>query len=194
DVAYIRLEQFTDQSVEDMSAELKRIVDADYEGIILDLRYNPGGGLDATVQIADMFIDEGIILTQVDRDGSETVFQARAGGEATEIPIVLLVNQFSASGSEVLAGALRDHNRATLIGEQTFGKGSVNHVRPLSDGGALYVTIARWLTPNGELIEGVGIAPDVAVALTEDDLDPIFNGQLFAAIDFLHNELTQAVD
>ena len=194
DLAYLRLEQFTDQSVSDMSAELKRIVDGGYDGLILDLRYNPGGGLDATVQIADMFIDEGLILTQVDRDGSQRQFEAHAGGEAIDIPVVLLVNQFSASGSEVVAGALRDHNRATLIGETTFGKGSVNHVRPLTDGGALYVTIARWLTPNGELIEGVGITPDVVVELTEEDVDLIRNGQLFAAIDFLHDELAAAID
>jgi len=194
DLAYLRLEQFTDQSVRDMSTELERIVDAGYDGLILDVRGNPGGGLDATVQIADMFIDGGIILTQVDRDGQETVFEAHAGGEAIDIPVVLLVNQFSASGSEVLAGALRDHNRATLMGEQTFGKGSVNHVRPLSDGGALYVTIARWLTPNGELIEGIGIAPDVTVVFTEEDLEALRDVQLFAAIDFLHDELAQALD
>ncbi|MCH8815288.1 MAG: S41 family peptidase [Chloroflexi bacterium] len=194
DVAYIRLEQFTDQSVGDMSAKLKEIVDAGFDSLILDVRYNPGGGLDATVQIADMFIDEGIILTQVDRDGSETVFEAHAGGEATEIPIVLLVNEFSASGSEVLAAALRDHNRATLIGEQTFGKGSVNHVRPLSDGGALYVTIARWLTPSGELIEGIGIAPDITVTFTDADVEAVRDVQLFAAINFLHDELAQVLD
>lgn len=194
DLAYLRLEQFTDQSVGDMSVELKRIVDAGYDGLILDLRYNPGGGLDATVRIADMFIEEGLILTQVDRDGSETAFEAHAGGEATDISVVLLVNRFSASGSEVLAAALRDHNRATLIGETTFGKGSVNHVRPLSDGGALYVTIARWLTPSGELIEGVGITPDLEVELTDDDLEALRDVQLFAAINFLHDELAAVID
>lgn len=194
DIAYLRLEQFTDQSVNDMSIELKRIVDEGYDGLILDLRGNPGGGLDATVRIADMFIEEGLILTQVDRDGSQTTFSAHAGGEATEIPVVLLVNQFSASGSEVLAGALRDHNRATLIGETTFGKGSVNHVRPLSDGGALYVTIARWLTPSGELIEGVGITPDVVVSFTDEDLEALRDVQLFAAINFLHDSVAAAID
>jgi carboxyl-terminal processing protease len=194
DLAYLRLEQFTEQSVNDLSAELEKIVDQGYDGMILDLRGNPGGGLDATVRIADMFIEDGIILTQVDRDGGQTVFEAHPGGEATDIEVVLLVNQFSASGSEVLAGALRDHNRATLIGETTFGKGSVNHVRSLSDGGALYVTIARWLTPNGELIEGVGIAPDVTVSFTESDIEALRDVQLFAAINFLHDELATAID
>ena len=194
DLAYLRLEQFTDQSVNDMSIELQRIADGGYDGLILDLRNNPGGGLDATVRIADMFIEDGLILTQVDRDGSQTTFEAHAGGDATDISVVLLVNRFSASGSEVLAGALRDHNRATLIGETTFGKGSVNHVRPLSDGGALYVTIARWLTPNGELIEGVGITPDVVVSFTDADIEALRDVQLFAAIDFLHDELAAAID
>ncbi len=190
-LAYIELQQFTDQTVDDLSKELKMVVDSGYEGIILDLRRNPGGGLDATVSVADMFLNQGIIITQVDRDGSETSFEARKGGEALDIPIVVLVGPGSASGSEVLAGALRDHDRATLIGEQTFGKGSVNHVRTLSDGGALYVTIARWKTPKGELIEGVGLAPDVKISATQEDTDAQRDVQLFAAIDFLQGDGTQ---
>ncbi len=191
-LAYLELQQFTDQSVEDMSRELKRIVDSGYEGLILDLRRNPGGGLDATVNIADMFLDEGTIITQVDRDGSETVFSAKPGGEALDIPVALLVGPGSASGSEVLSAALRDHGRASLIGEKTFGKGSVNHLRNLSDGGALYVTIARWKTPNGELIEGVGLEPDVPVSLTPEDIEAARDVQLFAAIDFLRSQANQA--
>jgi carboxyl-terminal processing protease len=193
DLAYVNIQQFTDQTVPDLEAELERIQDEGYEGVIIDLRNNPGGGLDATVRVADLFLDDGIILTQVERDGSETVYEAHSGGPATELPVVLLVNSFSASGSEVLAGALRDHDRATIIGEQTFGKGSVNHVRPLSNGGALYVTIARWLTPNGELIEGVGLAPDVAVVLTPEDLEAGNDTQLYAAIDFLHDEIAKSL-
>jgi carboxyl-terminal processing protease len=116
-----------------------------------------------------MFLDDGIVLTQVDRDGKRTEYRAKSGGELS----------ISRSRSwwapvcqrfEVLSGALRDHGRAKLIGEQTFGKGSVNHIRELSNGGALYVTIARWLTPNGEQIEGVGLAPDIPVTLSEDDI------------------------
>ena len=104
----------------------------------------------------------------------------------------MLVGPGSASGSEVLAGALRDHGRATLIGEKTFGKGSVNHIRQLSNGGALYVTIARWRTPSGELIEGVGLEPDVAIALTPEDAEANRDTQLFAAIDFLQGDGAQA--
>ncbi len=188
DVAYIELQQFTEETVDDLSQELKTVVENGYKGVILDLRRNPGGALDATVDVADMFLDDGLVLTQVDRDGKRTEYRAKSGGEAVNLPVAILVGKFSASGSEVLSGALRDHGRAKLIGEQTFGKGSVNHIRELSNGGALYVTIARWLTPNGEQIEGVGLAPDIPVTLSDDDIANNRDTQLFAAIDYLHQE------
>ena len=188
DVAYIELQQFTEETVDDLSTELERVVEEGYRGVILDLRRNPGGALDATVDVADMFLDDGVVLTQVDRDGNRTEYRAKSGGEAIDLKVAILVSKGSASGSEVLSGALRDHGRAKLIGEQTFGKGSVNHIRELSNGGALYVTIARWLTPNGEQIEGVGLAPDIPVTLSDDDIANNRDTQLFAAIDYLHQE------
>ena len=192
ELAYIEIQQFTERTVGDMQDALQQIEDGGYSGLILDLRLNPGGGLDATVQVTSMFLDGGLVLTQVDRDGVEIPYEARSGGEATEIPIVILVGPNSASGSEVLAGALRDHGRAQLVGDQTFGKGSVNHLRELSNGGALYVTIARWLTPNGDLIEGVGLTPDVQVDTTDDELLTGSGPQLFAAIDLLEQQLAAA--
>ncbi len=186
DVAYIELQQFTEQTVADLSKELKTVVDDGYKGLILDLRRNPGGALDATVSVADMFLDGGTVLTQVDRDGKRTEYDAKSGGEAVNLPVAILVSKGSASGSEVLSGALRDHGRAKLIGEQTFGKGSVNHIRELSNGGALYVTIARWITPNGEQIEGVGLTPDIPITPSDDDIANNRDTQLFAAIDYLH--------
>ena len=192
-VAYIEIQQFTDQTVNDLRDELNRIGDEGYKGLVLDLRRNPGGGLDATVNVADMFLDGGTVLTQVDRNGSETVYEAESGGEAVDLPVVILVSGGSASGSEVLAGALRDNGRAKLVGTQTFWKGSVNHIRELSNGGALYVTIARWLTPNGTLIEGVGLGPDVPVELTpealSDELQKGYGPQISAAIDLLNQQL-----
>jgi len=188
DVAYIELQQFTEETVDDLSTELERVVEEGYRGVILDLRRNPGGALDATVDVADMFLDDGVVLTQVDRDGNRTEYRAKSGGEAIDLKVAILVSKGSASGSEVLSGALRDHGRAKLIGEQTFGKGSVNHIRELSNGGALYVTIARWLTPNGEQIEGVGLVPDIPVTLSDDDIANNRDTQLFAAIDYLHQE------
>jgi len=190
--AYIELQQFTDQAVRDLQKEMEKVINAGSKGIILDLRRNPGGGLEATIETADMFLDDGTILTEVSRDGDRSVTTAKPGGPATEIPVVLLVGPGSASGSEVLACALRDNGRATLVGEQTFGKGSVNHLRELSDSGALYVSIARWECPDGEQIEGVGVEPDVKVSFTEEDIKADRDVQLFAAIDYLRENLTRA--
>lgn len=196
DLAYLEVSQFTNETVEDLRTELTRIRDEGYEGLILDLRRNPGGGLDATVSVADMFLDGGTVLTQVDRDGGETVYNANGGGEFTDVPVVILMSNGSASGSEVLAGALRDHGRAQLVGQQSFGKGSVNHIRELSNGGALYVTIARWLTPNGTLIEGVGLAPDVPIEQTPEELNEElirgYGAQMSAAITLLQEQIAVA--
>lgn len=192
DISYIQLQQFTEQTVDQLRDELQKVSENGSKGLILDLRRNPGGSLDATVDVADMFLDGGVVLIQVDRDGGRTDYNAKPGGEAVDIPIVILVSKGSASGSEVLAGALRDHGRAKLVGEQTFGKGSVNHLRELSDGGALYVTIARWLTPNGDQIEGVGLPPDIEVATTDQELITGVGPQLYAAINYLHGQLQAA--
>jgi carboxyl-terminal processing protease len=192
DLAYLEISQFTNETVEDLGNELTRVRDEGYSGLILDLRRNPGGGLDATVAVADMFLESGTILTQVDREGNEIVYEANPGGQFTDLPVVLLVSNGSASGSEVLAGALRDHGRAQIVGQQTFGKGSVNHIRELSNGGALYVTIARWLTPNGTLIEGVGLTPDVPIEQTPEELSEElqsgYGPQMSAAIQILHGD------
>lgn len=189
DLAYIQIQQFTDDTVNDMRKALTDITDSGKKGLILDLRGNPGGGLDATVNIADMFLDNGVILTQVDRDNNKTVYDAKPGGEGDTLKIAILVDKNSASGSEVLSGALHDHGKAELIGTQTFGKGSVNHLRQLSNGGAIYISIARWLTPNGTLIEGVGLTPDIKMDQTDADQPGKEGPQLFTAIDFLHSEI-----
>ncbi|MEO8457935.1 MAG: S41 family peptidase [Chloroflexota bacterium] len=188
DLAYIQIQQFTDQTVPDMRAAITNVRNKGYKGLILDLRNNPGGGLDATVSIADMFLDGGKVLTSVDRDGNKTEYDAQPGVDI-DLPIVILVNKNSASGSEVLSGALQDRSKAKLLGTQTFGKGSVNHLRQLSNGGALYVTIARWLTPNGTLIEGVGLTPDIKLDPTADEVKGSPGPQLYTAIDLLHSEI-----
>lgn len=189
DLAYVELQQITEKTVPDLRTTVAEIVDQGYRGIVLDLRRNPGGSLSATVDIADLFLDGGRILTQVDREGNETSFDAHPGDVGEDIPLVLLVGPGSASGAEVIAGALRDHQRAVLVGETTFGKGSVNHLRELSDGGAIYITIARWLTPNGEQIEGIGLAPDIPVTPSEEDIEADRDVQLYSAIDQLRQEV-----
>ena len=186
DLAYIHIREFSEPTKEQMQTALKDAVSSGKKGIILDLRNNPGGLLRTTADIADEFLDgDKTILTERERDGSEAKFASHTGGTATTIPVVIIMNRFSASGSEVLAAALHDNNRATIVGEKSFGKGTVNISNELKDGGQLYISIAKWLTPNGTQIEGVGIRPDIAVTLSDDDIDARRDVQLQKAIDVL---------
>jgi carboxyl-terminal processing protease len=188
DLAYVQIQEFTSHTEEELSPVLRDISQDGYRGLILDLRGNPGGLLDTVVGVADMFLDKGTILVEVSRNGDERSFNARSGGEAVDIPLVVLVDQFSASGAEVLSAAIHDNGRGVLMGEKTFGKGTVNIARPLSDGGALFVTIARWLTPERVQIDEVGIHPDIEVALSDEDINLRRDTQLLRAIDYLHSE------
>mgnify|MGYP001606887327 CR=1 FL=1 len=184
DIAYIHIREFSEPTKDEMQKALKDAVSAGKKGIILDLRNNPGGLLRTTADIADEFLDANqTILMERERDGSEQKFSSHAGGAATQIPVVIIMNRFSASGSEVLAAALHDNNRGTIIGEKSFGKGTVNVSNDLKDGGQLYISIAKWLTPNGVQIDGVGIRPDVEVKLSDEDIDLRRDVQLFKAID-----------
>ena len=186
DLAYIYLREFTEPSKEEMRQALRNAVESGKKGIILDLRNNPGGLLRTTIDIADEFLDgDKIILTERDGDGSEEVYKSKDGGIALDIPVVILMNRFSASGSEVLAAALQDNGRGQLVGEKSFGKGTVNVSSDLTDGGQLYVSVAKWLTPNGVQIDGVGIRPDVAIQFSDEDIDLRQDVQLWKAIDVL---------
>lgn len=192
DIAYIRIREFTSLTRDQLQLLLEEIQGSGLRGLILDLRANPGGLLSTTVDVADMFLDGGTILFEVDKEGEERAFNARPGGEGLDIPLVVLVDGFSASGAEVLAAALRDNGRAVLIGEKTFGKGSVNVSRDLDDGGALFVSIARWLTPKRIQIDGVGIRPDIEVLLSDEDIDLRRDSQLHRAVEHLRG-LTETV-
>jgi len=192
DIAYIQLQQFTQPSVAAVETALRQVRAGSYKAIILDLRGNPGGALDATADITDMFMNRGVIITEVDRNGKRSELDATDGGLATDLPLAILVGPGSASGSEVLSAALRDNGRAVLIGQTTFGKGSVNFLVELSNGGALYVTAARWLTPKGQLIEGVGLTPDIVVAPGDTEATTGVGPQLFAAIDYLRQQIRTA--
>ena len=139
-----------------------------------------------------MFLEDGQIFREVDRDGGEQVFDARPGDISEDMPIVVLVNGASASGSEVFAAALQQNDRATLIGETTFGKGTVNILRELGDGGGLYVSIAQWFTPDGERIDTLGVEPDIEFCRSDEDIDEFRDSQLQAAIDYLQGEDVEA--
>ena len=166
-VGYIRLKQFNANAAKDMRVALKDL-DAQVDGYVLDLRSNPGGLLMASIDIARQWLNEGTIVSTRTRDGITDVRKAN-GHALTNKPLVILVNEGSASASEILSGALQDNNRAVLVGQKTFGKGLVQSVRGLSDGSGMTVTIAKYLTPSGRDIHKHGIAPDVAVKMGEQE-------------------------
>jgi len=168
-IGYIRLNQFSAQASEEMAAAIKEFEEQQVAGYILDLRSNPGGLLYSSVEIARMFIEQGTIVSTVDRVGGGEIHQAN-NGALTDKPLVVLVDGGSASASEILSGALQDHQRAVLVGAKTFGKGLVQSVRGLGDGSGLAVTISKYLTPNGRDINKEGIPPDVVLELTKEQL------------------------
>ena len=169
-IAYIIIDQFAQDTDKEFSEALKAITSLGATGIVLDLRDNPGGQLTALLNIASCFYTDGDILTIRYNDGSTRTYTADAQDIVTDLPVIVLVNENSASASEVLAGALQDNDRALIAGKVTYGKGSVNIMVELPNGGGLYLTTARWLTPDGHLIEGVGITPDILTDLTGDEL------------------------
>ena len=167
-VAYIRLKQFNANAAADVAKSIKDHESESVAGYILDLRSNPGGLLAASIAIARQFLDEGVIVSTKTRDGiSDT---KRATGRAlTSRPLVVLVNQGSASASEIVSGALQDNHRALIVGETTYGKGVVQSVRALSDGSGMTVTVAKYLTPSGRDIHKHGIDPDIPAELSPED-------------------------
>lgn len=169
DIAYINITHFSEGTDAELSPVLDSITAEAATGIILDLRSNPGGVLTAVVDVAGHFLKEGVVVDIVDNQGNHTVITVNGEGATTDLPLVVLVDSYSASGSEVLAGALQDYGLATIAGTTTFGKGSVNVLHQLEDGSGLYITTARWLTPSGHLIEGEGIDPDYELELEGED-------------------------
>jgi len=190
-IAYVRLFHFNDPAPYRFRSTVRTLLRKAPEGVILDLRDNPGGFLHVVIQIADEFLDEGIIVREQGKRG-EQQHSARSGGLLAgprALPLVILVNKGSASASEILAGAIQDHGRGVLIGESTFGKGSVQITRGLSDGSRVRVTIARWFTPSGRQIHGQGLEPDIVVLRSDEDVEAGRDPQLDRAIEWLVNQL-----
>jgi len=186
-IAYIRLNDFGQTATAKLKDALQNVLANNPQGLILDLRGNPGGYLSVAVEVASQFIDHGPILIERFKDGQERPYNAIRGGLALDIPLVVLVNGGSASASEIVAGAIQDTERGTLIGTKTLGKGSVQAVHTLSDGSQLRVTIARWFTPNGRAIHEQGLQPEIQVEVTEEDLQAGRDPQLERAIEYLLN-------
>ena len=170
DIAYIKITQFLQSTGNDLKALLKQAISQGAKGIILDLRNNPGGLLTSSEDVASQFLAMGIVAKVVDNTGMESVVPVRPDGIGTHLPMVVLVNNGSASASEIVAGALQDYGRAKLVGTKTFGKGSVQVIYNLSDGSALHITSYKWLTPNGRPIDGVGLTPDIPSDLKDEAL------------------------
>jgi carboxyl-terminal processing protease len=187
-VAYIRLSRFGDNTNDDWKKAVDEISGlytgkSGIKGLIFDLRNNPGGYLESSVFIASEFIKSGVIVSQVNSDGTRDDYTVEHVGKLLTIPVVVLINQGSASAAEIVAGALRDYKRATLVGETSFGKGSVQTPEDLSDGSGLHITTGKWLLPKGDSISKKGIVPDVII--TTEDASATADAQLAKAVELL---------
>ena len=186
-IAYISITSFGDNATtEDLKAQLTDLLAQNPKGLILDLRYNSGGYLDTAIEVVSQFIGDGVVMYEEQSNGQMDAYNAIPGGIATKIPLVVLVNEYSASASEITAGAIQDFGRGVLVGTQTYGKGSVQNWVPLDDNqGAVRVTVARWLTPLKRQINGEGLTPDYTVELTDEDIKNQNDTQLNKAIEIL---------
>ncbi len=186
-LAYISMAEFTAIARDQVDEALEELDVNSRAGLIFDLRGNPGGLLTSAVDMGSLFIKEGVLLYEAFGDGSEEIFEASGDYGNITVPIVILIDETSASASELIAGAIKDTGVATLIGETTFGKGTVQNIQPLSNDGGIRLTVARWLTPNRNWIHEVGVTPDIVVEwdpqTAEDFAAP--DPQLQAAVDFL---------
>jgi carboxyl-terminal processing protease len=192
-IGYVHLASFFgENTAETMMEEIKSLFDQDMKGLILDLRLNTGGSVDLAVQVSTKFLPAGTpVVHMVDKSGRRVTYHA-GPGEKVDIPLVVLVDEVSASASEIVAGALKDMGRATIVGVKTFGKGSVQTIYPLSDGSAISITTHKYLTAGEHSIDKRGIEPDVEVELPEapeDSKDSVTDTQLEAAIKILKEQL-----
>lgn len=185
-IAYIQLNTFGESADKELHQALEELLVQNPKGLILDLRYNGGGYLDQGIAVASEFLPaEAMVVYEKSGDGTIKENKTSGTGIATDIPMVVLVNEGSASASEIVAGALQDYGRAKLVGVTTYGKGSVQSVNYLSNDGSVAITSAEWLTPNKRLIQDIGLTPDVYVELTQDDFDNRYDSQLEAAVQTL---------
>ena len=189
DIAYIQLLQFGSEVVSDLQNITSEVLLQSPKGIILDLRNNNGGLLDACLTVSSKFIEKQLIVKTKGRNALETgEMYSTTGGPFIHIPLIVLTNEGTASAAEILAGAVQDHKRGVIIGTKTFGKGSVQHVIPLSDGSSLKVTVAEWLTPKDRQINEIGITPDIVITPTEEDYKAERDVILEKALSFMNSD------
>jgi len=181
----IKVTDFHDDTIELFNVAVREILEKNPKGVILDLRSNPGGYLEASIEMSSEWVEEGVVVIEAYSDDTREEKLARGRARLKDFPTVVLVNQGSASASEIVAGALKDHEKAKIVGEQTYGKGSVQSLARLEDGSSLKITTAKWLTPNGSSINEEGITPDVNIELTIEDYNNDKDPQLDAAVAIL---------
>ena len=182
DVGYLQITSFSEDTKQELDKAIDEVRGDGAKALIVDLRNNPGGYLDTAIEVTSEFIGSGVVVQQEDSRGNRRPEPARGDGRAVDLPLVLLINKGSASASEIVAGAIRDYKRGVLVGETSYGKGSVQNVHSLSDDSQLRVTVAAWLTPKGSHIHKKGVEPDVKVERTMDDLKNQRDPQLDRAI------------
>lgn len=189
-IAYLQLFHFTENSAGEFQLKVQAMLASGAKGVILDLRNNPGGYLESAVNIASYFLDkDALVVSEVYGDGKKDQFVSFGYKQLSGLPLIVLVNQGSASASEILAGALRDNLKIKLVGEKTYGKGSVQELVALTDQSSLKVTIAKWLTPSGQSINDDGLNPDIDVKLTEKDIANNKDPQLDKALEILSAQI-----
>jgi carboxyl-terminal processing protease len=189
DIAYVQLINFGDKTHQDLRKILKDLLKEKPIGLILDLRNNGGGYLNTAIDVTSEFVNQSPIMYEEFGDGERITYKAKPNGLATDIPLVVLINEGTASASEITAGAIQDYERGVLVGKISYGKGSVqNWVTLQNDQGAIRVTIARWLTPNERQINELGLTPDIEVEITEEDIEAERDSQLEKAIEILQNQ------
>ena len=184
-IAYLKLSYFNEDTAADFDQAVKEILIKNPKGIILDMRNNPGGFLDTAIGVASEWIKDQTIVTEEFGNKEKNDYPATGRARLKDYKTVVIVNGGSASGSEIVAGALQDYKKATLIGEKTFGKGSVQELEELKDGSAIKITVAHWLTPNGRSINEQGISPDIEVKLTKEDYNADHDPQMDKALELL---------
>ena len=187
DIAYIKIYQFSEKASFDFRVTAIEILESPAKKIILDLRNNPGGYLEIAQDISSWFLEKGDVVVIEDFGGKreQKIYKAQGPSRFLDYPIVILINAGSASGSEILAGALRDNRGILIIGEKSFGKGSVQELEKLKEGSSLKITVAKWLTPKGELITDKGLEPDIKVEMTDEDYQEERDPQLDKAIEII---------
>jgi len=182
---YIRIMLFSSRTAKELRAAVKELQALGMTRLVVDLRGNGGGLFDAGIDVASEFLPDGVVLYQLEKGGTEKTFTVTGSGSYTDRPLVLLVDGGTASAAEIVAGALQDRGRAVLIGQKTYGKGSVQSVFDLSDGSSVHITSAKWLTPNRHQINGQGLTPNIDAGITDDDRSQGRDPQLDRAIQYL---------